>query len=159
GARVLDDVPDLVGREAEVDRHQDPSERADAEERDQEAGRVRAHDRDPLALADAHALERDRHAAGAPHQPGEADAAERPGRAGLADRRDPVAVELGAVEIVADDQRDPHAASSRFRRTYPGAGPMATAGRRGPLPVGMPIPLVRAIGSPAFSARPAGEAM
>ena len=34
---VLDDVPDLVGRQPEVDRHQDAAEAADPEERGQEA--------------------------------------------------------------------------------------------------------------------------
>ena len=45
------------GVEPEVDGHEDPPEAADAEERGEEAGRVVAHDRHPLARADAQRVE------------------------------------------------------------------------------------------------------
>ena len=57
GPRVLDDVLDLFGVEAEVDGHEDPAEPADPEERDEEPGGVRADDGDPLPLLNPHAIE------------------------------------------------------------------------------------------------------
>ena len=56
-AGVLDDVAHLVGPEPEVHRHQHPPVAADPEERRQQPGAVVAHDRDPVADADAELVE------------------------------------------------------------------------------------------------------
>ena len=56
-AGVLDDVAHLVGTQPEVHRHQHPSGAGDAEERREQAGAVVAHDRDPVADADAELVE------------------------------------------------------------------------------------------------------
>ena len=54
---MLDDVPDLVGREPEVDRHQNAAEAADPEEGGEEPARVRADDGHALPVADSQVVE------------------------------------------------------------------------------------------------------
>ena len=64
GAGVLDDVGHLVGREPEVDRHQDPAVAGDAEERRVEPGTVVRDVGDAVADADAELVELGRLRAG-----------------------------------------------------------------------------------------------
>ena len=64
GARVVDDVRDLGRGQSEVDRDQDPSPTADAEERGEQAGGVVGDDRHPLASAHSQPVEAGRLGAG-----------------------------------------------------------------------------------------------
>ena len=110
GAGLLDDVADLVGVEAEVDRHDDASVAGDGEQGDEEAGAVVRDDRDPLAATDAEGVEAGGHRPGVlgdlpPRHPSPAVG----GLVGFVDDADAVAVDvLGAVEEVEDVERDLH---------------------------------------------------
>ena len=79
---VLDDVVDLVGVEAEVDGHEDATEAAHAEERDQEAGRVRADEGDAFPGPDAHGIEGEGHPPGPGVHLGVGDGARAPATPG-----------------------------------------------------------------------------
>ena len=117
GAGVLDDVPDLVGVEPEVDGHEDPARSADPEERHEQSGGIRRDDRDSLADADPEVVQGGglgaRELAHAPV----GQLSERRGRlVGLVDDADPVAVhECGALQEVVDRQRHPHPGPPRTR--------------------------------------------
>ena len=107
---MLDDVGDLLGVEAEVDGDEDAAVAADAEERDQEAARVRADDGHPLPVADAHGVEGQGHAPGPRVQLGVGDRPERTGHVGLVHHGHPVPVDQrGPVEEVGHRQRNTHA--------------------------------------------------
>ena len=63
-ARVVDDVLDLVGAEAEVDRHGDPAPGAGAEEGREETGGVLRDDADARTLVETEFVEAGGHALG-----------------------------------------------------------------------------------------------
>ena len=107
---MLDDVGDLLGDEAEVDRDEDAPRAGDAEQRRDQASGVVTDDGDPLAGADPQGVE---------------SGGDRPGPAGhlgvrqraprrrrlirLVDDADPIRVEqLGPAQEVVDGQRDMH---------------------------------------------------
>jgi hypothetical protein len=114
GARVLDDVADLVGGQPEVHRHEHPAPGADPEERDQEAGGVVGHDRHPLTPADPQAVERRRLGACQLGDAGVGQLSPRRRRLiGLVDHAHAVGVdERGALEVVGDRQRNSHGSPS-----------------------------------------------
>ena len=109
-AGVLDDVGDLGCRQPEVDRNQDPSPAADAEERVQQTGRVLRDDRHPAARRHAELVELRRLRARPRGEIAIGQLAEAGRRlVGLVDDGDPVGVHaFGAVEEVTDGQRNEH---------------------------------------------------
>ncbi len=117
-SRVLDDVANLFGVEAEVDRDEDPTVGADTVERDQKPGRVGTDDGDALADADPQVVERAGHAPGPPAQLVIRHPSERPRCARLVDHRRTRREYLGApLEEVADGEGNSHRPSVRRRRS------------------------------------------
>jgi hypothetical protein len=110
---LLDDVANLVGVEAEVDRHDDAPVAGYAEQGDEEAGAVVGDDGDSFAAPNAEGVEAGGQRPGVlgdlpPRQLSPAGG----GLVGFVDHADPVAVDvLGAVEEVEDVERDLHRSS------------------------------------------------
>ncbi len=114
-AGVLDDVADLVGVEAEVDRDDDAAVARHAEQGGQEASAVLRDDGDTLAEADAERVEAGGQGSH-PHgdfSPGQLAPARRR-LVGFVDDADAVAERgLGAVEEVEDVERGLHESSGQ----------------------------------------------
>ena len=110
GAAVADDVVDLVGMQAEVDRHRDAPVGGRAVEHAEQARRVLRHDRDAAAGAHAKRLQPGGEGPGAARDVPVGQLAERRRwLVGLVDDADPVAVdERCAVEVVPDGERYLH---------------------------------------------------
>ncbi len=122
GPAVLDDVGDLVARQAEVDRHEDPAVAAHPEERGEEPGRVVRHHGHPGPHRDSHRVHGHAHLA---RHVGELAVGHRGhrrcGLIGLVDHGHPFGVHRRCpIEEVVDRQRNLHACiPSRFG---PGSG-------------------------------------
>ena len=117
GTGLLDDVADLVGVEAEVDRDDHAPVAGDAEQGDEEAGAVVGDDGDTLAATDAEGVEAGGQRPGVLGDlpPGQLAPAVG-GLVGLVDDADAVAVDvLGAIEEVEDVERDLHDRALRRR--------------------------------------------
>ena len=127
-AGVLDDVGDLVAVEPEVDRDEDPTERRDAEERDEEPRRVGRQDRNPFTRADPEVVERDREAPRLRRELAVGGPAEAPARGiGFVDDGHPIGEHgLGPFNEVGDRQRHFHGGPPI---ATPAAGPSVTDGR------------------------------
>jgi hypothetical protein len=115
--RVLDDVPDLLGIEPEVDGHEDAAEHAHAEKSDEEARGIRGYDGHAVVLADAKVVES---GGEAPRHPGELrvrDAAQPAARrVGLVDHGLAVSVHLlRALQEIRQGERDDHRCAPLFR--------------------------------------------
>jgi hypothetical protein len=112
GPAVLDDVGDLVARQAEVDGDHDAARRRRAVEEVEHAGGVRADHRDPLAGGDAHGVEAGGDCARATMQLGEGQLAQAAaGLVGLVDHRDAIGIDRRAAgEEVVRRQGNEHRA-------------------------------------------------
>ena len=131
GAGVLDDVLDLLGDEAEVDRHEDAPGPRHAEQRGEQAGRVVRHHRDPFALGDAERVEAGRER---PRPLGHVAVRDRAprlgGLVGLVDDGRAVGVEqLGPAEEVVDRQRNLHGVNAIRSPSTPGRWRARTCAR------------------------------
>ncbi len=110
---VLDDVADLVGDEAEIDRHEDAAGPRHAEQRSDQPSGVVADDRDSLSNPDLDLVEAGGHRTG---PCGDIPIGQRAPRLGrlqwLVDDADAIRVEqLGSVDEVVDEKRHEHGGS------------------------------------------------
>ena len=134
---VLDDVGDLIGREPEVDRHQDAAEPADPEERGEEAARVRADDGDPLPVPDTEVVEGQGQTPCPRLELGVRLCRQRARHPRLVLHGDPVPVdECGPVEEVGHRQRDLHATPDL---SYPVSSPSLTLADARPTSVALEV--------------------
>ena len=114
GSRVVHDVLDLFGVEAEVDRHPDPSEGTRSIEEHQHSCRVVADHGHPRSDVEAHGVQARGHGPCQLGGPCVGEVGECRGNlVGLVDDGDPVSVDdLGPTQVVGNGQRDFHGAAS-----------------------------------------------
>ena len=107
---MLHHIGDLVGGQAEIDRHQRAAVATDPEVGRQEPTGVRADDRNPLAVLDPEVVERQGHTPGAGLELTVGEGPEGPWHGRLVHHGCPVPVDQGGpVEKVGHRECDPHA--------------------------------------------------